>query len=281
MTRRLNITNGDGAAEVLKATEIDGEFLIWHDLMFEGPFPAGLDLAKTSELRAEYFGQHYPKDKDASATFRDRDQSLCATDDFDSITLWYEHDLLDQLQILQILDWFATAGIDRHKLRLLCIDAFPGIKPFLGLGQLQPQDIGELQPVPICAKQLETAQSGWKAFRSPDPRAMEAFLRQDSGSLPFLGNALRRHLEEFPATDDGLSRTERQLLEIVSAGVGEPGALFAENMARENVFFMGDWSTFRHVGELCGGPRPLLRCAGKEGFKFPPGHGLAMAEFRA
>jgi hypothetical protein len=30
-------------------------------------------------------------------------------------------------------------------------------------------------------------------------------------SLPFLAAALRRHLEEFPWTTDGLSRTERQI----------------------------------------------------------------------
>jgi hypothetical protein len=30
----------------------------------------------------------------------------------DEIVLWFEHDLYDQLQLLQLLDWLAVHGID-------------------------------------------------------------------------------------------------------------------------------------------------------------------------
>jgi hypothetical protein len=35
--------------------------------------------------------------------------------------------------------------------------------------------------------------------------------------MPFLGRALRRLLEEYPAVGDGLSRTERRLLSLAAA----------------------------------------------------------------
>ena len=37
-------------------------------------------------------------------------------------------------------------------------------------------------------------------------------------ALPFLAAALRRHLEEFPWTTDGLSRTERRILQALERG---------------------------------------------------------------
>jgi hypothetical protein len=57
---------------------------------------------------------------------------------------------------------------------------------------------------------MAEARAAWTAFRSPDPRNLETV---KIAALPFLAAALRRHLEEFPWTTDGLSRTERQILQ--------------------------------------------------------------------
>ena len=48
----VHITNGDAAGEVLRRSGLGGDVLPWRDAMFEGPFPAGLDLAATSRVRA-------------------------------------------------------------------------------------------------------------------------------------------------------------------------------------------------------------------------------------
>jgi len=62
------------------------------------------------------------------------------------------------------------------------------------------------------------AERAWDAFRSPNPRRIEDLLRSDTSALPFLAAALRRHLAEFPSTADGLSKTERRLLELAKDG---------------------------------------------------------------
>lgn len=51
------------------------------------------------------------------------------------------------------------------------------------------------------------ATKAWAAYRSPDPRALEALLKTDTPALPFLGRAVARHLQEFP------SDCERYLVE--------------------------------------------------------------------
>ncbi len=282
MTKCLNITNGDGAAGLLRASTVAGDILAWHDLMFEGPFPAGLDLEATSKLRAAYFAKAYPKDGDAARQFQDRDRGLAAGPQYDRIVLWFEHDLLDQLQLLQLLDWFADTDLGDTALDLVCIGAYPGIDPFRGLGQLTPEQVATLldDAAPVSQAQLRLGKAGWVAFRSPDPRAIETYLREDLGSLPFLHSALSRHLEEFPSVRNGLGRTDRQLLELISDGNEEPGALFADNMARETAMFIGDWCTFRHVGALCNGENPLLQTNHGGPFNYPPCSDLPMAEFR-
>ena len=72
MTKRLNITNGDGAAGVIRASAVAGDILPWQDLMFEGPFPAGLDLEATSQQRADYLAATYPDDRDPADEMQQR-----------------------------------------------------------------------------------------------------------------------------------------------------------------------------------------------------------------
>ena len=73
------------------------------------------------------------------------------------MTLWFEHDLLDQLQLLQLLDWFAAAPVPSAKLGIVCIGTFPGVEAFRGLGQLRPAQMGTLlhQRAPVTPLQLD------------------------------------------------------------------------------------------------------------------------------
>lgn len=270
MTKRLNITNGDGAAGVIRASAVEGDIQAWQDLMFEGPFPAGLDLEATSQRRAAYLAASYPAERDVAAEFRERDRQSGEAGHYDEVVLWFEHDLLDQLQLLQILD--GLSGKRPGALALICIDDHPDVDEFRGLGQLTPRHLPALFDArsPVTEAQFALAQAGWAAFRDPDPRAIETFLGGDTSALPFLAPALARHLEEFPSVENGLSRTDRQLLELVAAGRGDPIALFLDNMAQESCLFMGDWSTFRRLAALCDGPVPLLRCRSGAPFRYPP-----------
>jgi hypothetical protein len=278
----LHVTNGDIARNLLVRSGLGGDVLAWRDTMFEGPFPAGLTLPATSALRAAYLaGTGLPEDR-ILKDFQRRDETLRKAPAYDAVTLWFEHDLLDQLQFLQILDWFAGAG-GHADLGLICIGAFPGIDPFRGLGQLDPQQIASLAPQrqPVTAAHLGLARSGWAAFRAPDPRAVEDFLAGDLSPLPFAGAALLRHLQEFPSVAEGVGRTHRQLLRLVADGVDRPDALFRANSALETVLHMGDWSTFRRLGELCRLPEPLLACAPHGTFRWPPQSDIALPDFRA
>ena len=43
----------------------------------------------------------------------------------------------------------------------------------------------------------------------------QRFIATDTSALPFIAASLRRHLEQFPSADNGLSRTERQALSVL------------------------------------------------------------------
>ncbi|HEV2460021.1 MAG TPA: hypothetical protein VGS80_16815, partial [Ktedonobacterales bacterium] len=185
--------------------------------------------------------------------------------------LWFEHDLYDQLQLLQALDWLAGRDLDATRVSLICIDAYPGVAPFYGLGQLTPGQLATLFPArqAVSPAQLARASAAWAAFTSPDPTPIETLLAGDTSALPFLRAALLRHLEQFPAVGSGLSRTERQILETLAAGDTAPRALFRASYDQEEAPFMGDAGFFARAATLGQGPHPLLANADGSPFAAP------------
>jgi hypothetical protein len=252
----LHLTNGESAAGSLRGSGVPGRVISWQDVLHEGPVPAGLTLEGTSDVRAHFLahsdGASFPA---VSERFAERDRALGTAR---HVVLWFEHDLYDQLQLLQIL---ATLS-DKPDVaaEMVCIDAFPGVEPFYGLGQLTPIQLASLWPKrqPVTAEQLSLGSRAWKAFTSPDPGAVPRLLATDLGALPFLRNALRRLLDEFPAPPTGLGRTERQLLQAIAQGVRSFAELFAANAAAEEASFMGDTTVQSRLEALIRAPTPLV-----------------------
>jgi hypothetical protein len=261
----LHVTNGDIAAELIRDACLPGETLPWRDVLHEGPVPSGLDDAALRRVRAEFIAASgWAPFEQVLADFEQRDQTLArALADGDEILLWFEHDLYDQLQLIQLLDRFS--GHDRKTLRveLICIGEHPEIPRFCGLGQLSPAQMAALLPArrPVGARELELGRIAWAAFRSRDPSHLQALVDGDLSALPFLAGALVRHLEQLPSLRGGLARTERQILTQLAAAPDHPrspSALFVAAAEDEERCYMGDSTFLLYLRGLARGPRPLI-----------------------
>ncbi|HWK88401.1 MAG TPA: DUF1835 domain-containing protein [Longimicrobium sp.] len=249
---QLHVTNGDAAAEALRAAGITDPILPWRDVLHEGPVPAGLSLEALSEVRSRFIaGEGWAAEDEARASFAQRDQALARAAEYGEVVLWFEHDLYDQLQLIQVLDWFAEHPHPRKTL----------VNPAEYLGPLPPARVIELYGSRLLAEpeQLQQARAAWAAFRDPDPRALERLIAGGTGALPHLAAALRRHLEQFPGTRDGLSRSERQALQVLEDGPQTVGdAYVASHHEREDAVFLGDGVFADYLAELGSGDAPLV-----------------------
>ena len=86
--------------------------------------------------------------------------------------------------------------------------------------------------------------------------------------LPFLAPALRRLLEELPAPADGLSRTERSVLEAIAGGARTAPAAFIAAQRLEEAPFLGDTWFYLAVSALGQGELRLLES--DDGAPLPP-----------
>ena len=262
----LHITNGDGAAALLRAGGCGGRVLPWRDVLHEGPVPA-LQLAALSRVRAVFLaGRGWGALPALRASFAARDRTMAEFRAYEEIVLWFEHDLYDQLQLMQVLAHLAGSVRTGSRISLICIDRHDAVVQFRGLSDLKPEHVAPLfrtrRKVP--EETYREASKVWHAFTSPDPMALQAYLGTESNVLPFVHAALLRHLQEFPSTYNGLGRSAHHALGVVASGCTDPVALLRAHWAAEAAPFMGDWSFWDLILELAQPPAPLVTVTGAQ-----------------
>lgn len=257
----LVITNGDVAGELLRKTLIGAEVLPWRDVLHEGPVPLTDSHEALTKARAGYLAGASGGDVGAiEFEMTARDRGLGMSGEFDRVVLWIEHDLYDQLQLLQVLDWFADHPRQAGTLLLVQVDDY--------IGRQEPDAIPRYaaSAAPVTRAQLDLAKRAWGAFRQPTPEAWAKLLDEDLSALPFLRAAVLRMLEELPGPD-GLSRTERQLLASIEVDESATAlGAFVAVQKMEDAEFMGDWSFWRLLNQLALADEPLV--AGLEAAPF-------------
>ena len=255
----LHVTNGDSAVMGLRAADVPGDILAWRDILHEGPVPAGLDAAELRAVRARFLAaQGWESEAEARAEMEARDARLArAVADGEELVLWFESDLYDMLQLAQILDRVqpGTATL-----------VIAGEEEFAGVGELEPAALRELfdggdagglgRRLSVDAALAEAGRAVWTAVRQPEPGARAAVT--DTAALPALGDAVRRHQQQYPWRGSNLNRTERALLEAVQAGARTRMQAFVAQQRGEERPFMGDSTAFAYLGAFAGGPDPLL-----------------------
>jgi len=253
VTRRLNITNGDSAAGTLSEAGIPGPIIPWRDVLHEGPVDSSLSLSALSKQRARFIASRgWAGLRQASGGFVERDRAIQNLDDVDEVVLWFEDDLYDQLQLIQLLDFFARNPVKGKKISLVVVD---GYIPPLSAAKIKELDDARAAVTPA---QLELARRAWKAFGSDNPEAILALLGEDTSALPYLAAALKRHLEEFPSIENGLSRSEYEALSAINDGHTTPVAAFLEVAKRQESIFLGDSIFWWYLERLSGKKNALV-----------------------
>jgi hypothetical protein len=253
----LHILNGDSARMGIERSGIPGAFVVWPDILYEGPTP----LATGEEwiaARARHLSGVADRSVDRVAErYRQNDALLESFRDHDEIVFWLEHDLFDQLLLIRHLWWLTQRNARRAtRVSLVCGDVY--------LGPLEPDAFPPLfvGRQPITDAQLELGSRAWTVFCGGDPSRLVPLATEISTDLPFLAPALRRFLEEYPSAENGLSRTERQILRVASEGALTINRAFRASADLEDAVFMGDSSFFAIVEALASARHPLVMIDG-------------------
>jgi DNA-binding transcriptional MerR regulator len=266
----LHVTNGESVGNTLRQTALGGAVLPWQDTLHEGPVPPvpRPDLLRARAAFLSECGWGSRRALLTSLERRDRQLEEALREGL-PVVLWFEHDLYDQLQLLEALAVGHEIGVSPE---LIVVDSLPETLPVRGLAELSPEELETLWPTRHVAppEALESAAAAWDAFREPTPRALVQWAEHGSHELPFLAAALKRLLEELPALGDGLSGTERRALQAIAAGARTPAAAFVAAQELEQAPFIGDTWFYRVLAGLGSGRNRLVETDAGEALPTAP-----------
>ena len=264
-TRFLHVANGTATTRLIEAARIPGMSSIWADVLYEGPVPANLSDAELLDVRVRFLapddepGASHPS-LDPVNDLRQWRAVIERSDGYDELILWFEHDLFDQLNLIQVLSWIHGRLPSEKTVSLVMIGSFAGHPRFKGLGELRPDEIASLldRRQRVSELQYQLAEAAWGAFRAPAPDGLDDIRRRDTSALPYLAAAITRFLQEYPWTSDGLSRTERRLLSLArESGISLISA-FPRMHDDEQAYYITDGSLASTATDLARSLPPLL-----------------------
>jgi hypothetical protein len=255
--RFLHVANGTSTTLTIEAAGIPGVRSIWADVLYAGPVPGGLSDADLLDVRLRF---HDDPAVDPVNDMREWRAAIEHHESYDELILWFEHDLFDQLNLIHLLSWIRERGIFTKPISLICIGSFPGRPDFKGLGELTPGELASLLETRqrVTDAQFALAERAWHAFREPTPEALDTLRREDTSALPYLSAAVTRLLQEYPWTIDGLSRSERRLLELANGGGIALRKAFPQMHKDEQAYYITDSSLAEMAEELSRASPSLL-----------------------
>ncbi|BAZ48498.1 hypothetical protein NIES4103_11060 [Nostoc sp. NIES-4103] len=216
--KTLHVRCGSDIQNKLAIAGFGGDFLEFTDPYCQGPVPLDTEQLQFLNTRATFISQAYGITfKDAQNRLEREYSQLHRSHEYERVVLWFEHDSYDQLILARILHHFWTHQSFPQRLELICIDSFPGIQRFVGLGQLSSEALRILweRRRPITRDRLELGHRVWQALSAASPQELMQIVNTQTPELPSMAKALRRHLQELPWIDNGLSLTQQLTLEIL------------------------------------------------------------------
>jgi len=266
MANILHITSGDIAGGSLAKAALRGEVFVWHDILYDGPRCCGWPDADTLNARADFLVASTAgglKREPVLATLHDQYAKLATSALDTQIILWFDACLFDQSMLAHILTCLRHQNAP--KVELLCVSAFPGIEPFHGLGQLQPEQLASLYSnrQSVSAVQFDFAMQVDAAFAAQDLDAFAALSQMTAAPLPWIPAAVARWLQERPDSATGLGRLEELALMAIRAGCETPEKIFASVAAAETPpQFWGDTTLWAKINALADREPPLVEISG-------------------
>jgi hypothetical protein len=255
MSTILHILNGDSTAHSFEQTGLDGDILVWREILSQGPLQEDVSSGAFWSARSKWICK----------TFNDTPEHYQEyvinpleklSEPYGEINLWFEFDLHCQANLLGVLNMLLKkTDLSMPAVYLICPGEFPGKEIFRGMGELNGEELEYLYDnirVQLGEPDFAIAEQAWKLYVSGKADELEKWLNENTfwGGLTLLKPALQAHLERIKINEDGLNAIEQKLLDIYKSGIKNKHAIYQAFWRTEKIYGMGDLEIDIYLGVL-------------------------------
>ncbi|MFZ6180390.1 hypothetical protein [Nannocystis pusilla] len=261
----IHLHGGSVLLARLAEAGVPGERLEWSEVLCGGPVPAEVDDEAFRQLRADWLAEHTGDPAAApqiAARLRAQDEALAAAAVRDELVLWTGNEWFCQAIALALIARLGPAGA---RLSWATAEDAPD-RPGCSVSELGEAGLRQAFAArePVDPATIGLAVRAWDAYRAPTPMRLQALVDDRAAFVawPALRDALGLHLAEWPGRDDGLARTERQLLTALAEGPADVRALLTACGRAEARPWLTDLLVLVRLRRLAEGEAPLVRLTG-------------------
>lgn len=275
----LQILNGDSTRMSFEESGLPGQTLVWRDMLSEGHTPAGCDAGLFFEKRATNLQTVYHIDREVYLPdIQQTRKVLQQASQFEEIVLWFEFDLFCQVNLIFLINYLLRLNTPMPRVSVVQPGSHPEVPDFKGMGMLRPEHFPPLFEGRsyLEAGDWQLASSAWEAYTGNNPLAIEALIPRSAPNLPFLGSALRAHLQRLPSLENGLNSIESYFLEQLAAGPAAVRDLYPKFWNEKKIYGFGDFQLDVILARMEGAG--VLRREGDQLHLTDPGHKVLRGE---
>src|SRR6476661_6388426 len=163
----VHVLNGDATLYKFQQTGIEGEVVVWREILSEGPVCDHCSPQEFFSIRKKFISENFNHSTENydKEVVNELDRLKQFANDH-QILLWFEFDLTCQINLVFLLNQLHQWSIPAEQLYLICPDAYPGHPDFRGIGQLSPAELAALEctKIQLTAEDLLMAAKVWKAY---------------------------------------------------------------------------------------------------------------------
>ena len=253
MRSQLHITNGDSFTERLKSLDLGGDIITWREMLCEGKTESNVGSESFWKTRFDFLHKNYKITKTwfVEKTLKEY-RSLCNHKQEDRIVLWFEYDLFCQINMLAVISWLKSHR--RHaEISLVCSGDEDDSDTLYGLNELSDEQLLHLYKnrVQLTQDDIEYADYVWQLYCSDNPIRLEHLMDFDNYQFTYLSDAIKAHLQRFPAIKNGLNAIENNILTLSDKGKpSSKKALLNKILKNQGVYGFGDSQYQRILAKL-------------------------------
>ena len=255
MNKKLHILNGDSIAHIFSKTSIQGDLIIWREMLCDGFLHKNVGSDEFWKKRYTFFEEEMgiAKIEYFDKTIKEiiKLEDVC---DYDEIVLWFEHDLFCQVNLMALCVYLLKYFRKNINYYLVCAGHERGKQYLQTLSDYSPIEYQTLykNKIKLTRNDFLFAQQCWEIYVTNDLQELKQFEFKKNVKFEYLQLAMDQHLQRFSG-QNGLNQIENQILEIINSGISNKNAIVKELLRwqqKETVYGFGDLQYFLYLKKL-------------------------------
>lgn len=220
MANRIHIVNGDCTRISLEESPMEGDIVVWRELLCDGPVSEPVFSDEFWHARYAYFEKELdvPRLEYFDKTIKEL-MKVEFLEEVDEVVLWFEYDLFCQVNLMALCSFLLENFRKDVIYSMVCVGREKDRSGWQNLADYKPEEFPALYEnrINMSRASFEYAHECWKVYAKKDKQAILNFNFRKNKRFKYFHVAMQQELERFPDAN-GWSQIDRKIVALLSEG---------------------------------------------------------------